>query len=179
MPFIQTETPSGPPSRIFWPLMALVIVLAADLAAFFICRLLQAAMFEWNPFYIAAPAAALLVGIPAWHRFVIVPGRATIGRGIAIGAFGSIIAHPVMWMLLQSFAPPMAGFSQDWTLVVVYILSGLLVGGWITTPLGILAGMLLIRLQRALTPVGQPQVSQQAEGEGEWRPGTQRNLPPA
>src|SRR6185437_16047338 len=113
MPYIQTETPAGPPSRIFWPLMVLVIVLAADLAAFCIIHLWGASLFVWTSFYLAAPAAALLVGIPAWHRFIIVPGRVTIGRGIAIGAFGSIIAHPVMWLLLQSFGQRVAGFSQD------------------------------------------------------------------
>lgn len=177
MPFIQTETPAGPPPRIFWPLLVLIIVLVADTATLFVLRLLGYPSLQWNSFYLAAPAAALLVGIPAWYRFVVIPRRVTIGRGIAIGAVGSIIAHPVMWILLALFTPSMAGLSQIWPLLAVYILYGLILGGWITTPLGVLSGVLLIHLQRRLTRASPPQVSRQAEVE--WRPGTQRNLPPA
>src|SRR4051812_38322638 len=142
-PPLKTSTK---PPLIFWPLMALVIILAADGATALILHFLP--MSPANMFYLAAPAAGLIVGIPAWFRYVVISRHATIKRGVAVGIVGSIIAHPVMWIILSlpnlltlpnsnEFAP------SGWPIFVIY---SLIFGGWATTPIGALAGALLIYL---------------------------------
>lgn len=148
--FTPTKTSTKPPF-IFWPLMVLVIILAADVATVLILHLFSMSFSEIC--YLAAPAAALIVGVPAWVRFVVIANRVTIRRGVAIGIVGSIIAHPIMWILVDIADRSMFPNTNDLSMsyLPLFIIYGLIYAGWITTPIGALAGMLLIYLQRFLT----------------------------
>lgn len=164
MLLISTETLNRRPPRIFWPLLVLGIVLAAESATAFILNtiLRQGFMAGANTFYIAAPLAALLVGIPAWVRFLILPQKVTPGRGAALGAVCSLIAHPVMWISIWLIGLSQPGlFSGDAGMVVVVVFYSLLIGGWITTPIGAIAGALLAWLQIGLTNVPKQRISRQ------------------
>lgn len=144
------------PSAIFWPLLELGIVLAADGATALTFRALGPGMYSnFSSLYLAAPIAALLVGLPAWFHCVVVPNCTTIRRGVLVGVISSLIAHPVMWLLLSliaSFVPQPAGSFFSFSMFPFVSVYSLIYGGWVTTPIGALAGMLLIILQRALMP---------------------------
>lgn len=154
MSLAHIESASVKPPRIFWLFMGLVIVLAADGATALVFHTTaQGFNSDFSLLYLAAPAAALLIGIPAWFRFIVKPNRMTIKRGLLVGILSSIAAHPIMWMLfwiptlfmLQALTPPLFSFP------LLEIIFSLIYGGWATTSIGALTGVLLIVLQRTLT----------------------------
>jgi len=164
---MHTEISSARPPQIFWPLLVLGIVLAADGAT----ALVLHTTAQWpSPslpiFYAPAPVAALLVGIPAWLHFIVTPGRATIKRGLLVGIVSSITAHPIMWLLISIpglFTPQAAAaLALPYYLLLVTFFS-LIYGGWATTFVGATAGVLLIFLQRTLTRAQQQRASREAE----------------
>lgn len=154
MSFTHVERASVKPPRIFWPLLGLFIVLAADGAtALVLHTTAQWASISLPILYLAAPVAALLAGIPAWFYFIGTPRCATIRRGLLAGIVSSIIAHPILAMLLGILAlfMPQTGHSPLFLLLFPQVtIFSLLSGGWATTPIGALAGVLLISLQRIL-----------------------------
>jgi hypothetical protein len=146
----QIDRPSARPPRIFWPLLSLGIALAAFVTAAFVLLLFN--LPELFVLSLDATLAALVVGVPAWYWFIVLPRRATIQRGIAVGAIGSLIAHPVMWMFAGLIGRQAAfGTGDVLPLIPGSTFVGLLYAGWITTPFGALAGGLLVSLQYALT----------------------------
>lgn len=173
---MHVEISSSKPPRIFWPLLGLGIVLAADGAT----ALILHTTVQWASdsrltfylpipvFYLAASMAALLVGIPAWFYFIMTPKCATIRRGLLVGIIGSITAHPIMWMLLciPALFMPQAGALL--VLLPLEIVYSLIYGGWATTSIGALAGVLLIHLQRTLTRAQQQRVSRETKAL-QWR----------
>lgn len=157
----STETSLARPSRNFWPLLVLGIILAADSATALVFHM------TWDQselvFYIAAPLSALLVGIPAWVRFIILPAKVTPGRGALLGLVCSLIAHPVMWTLLLIISLFASGAgSMDLSLLLIIVFYSLLIAGWITTPIGAIAGALLAWLQISLTNSRQQRINRQA-----------------
>lgn len=160
-----SEMSSVPPPRIFWLLLSLCIAVGAEIAAALIIMLIQSSFLFWNSasaiFLVAAPLAALLVGLPGWWLFVVRPRHATMRRGISIGAWGSIIVHPLVWMFIvpvwMLVPPGPLLFSISMTLLRAVFTYGaatflsLILVGWFTASIGGVVGFLLIYLQRAVT----------------------------
>lgn len=171
MSFQSIERAVAWPPRIFWPLLGLGIVLAADGATALVFHTTAAwASTHSLTLYLAAPLAALLVGIPAWLHFIVKPRQVTIKRGLLLGIVCSVIAHPVMWMLLFLSAPflPSTALSLSFSLLLFEVIYSLIYGGWATTLIAALTGTLLILLQRTLTRAQQQRVSQVAQASL-WR----------
>lgn len=156
----QIERIDDRPPKIFWLVLPLGIALAAFITANIVLLLFN--LPELSILSLAASLGALVVGIPAWYQFIMLPRHATIRRGIAVGAIGSIIVHPVMWMLAYLLAKQTVFGTGDTSLMVWAILS-LLYAGWITTPCGALTGVVLVSLQRCLTYVTQTGINRSAE----------------
>jgi hypothetical protein len=139
-----------PPPWFFWPLLSLGIALSAFVTAAFVSLL-----FHLPPVFVLsvdATLAALVVGLPAWYWCIVLPRRATLQRGTAVGAIGSLFAYPVMWMFAGFIGRQAVFGTVDVVpLVPLWTFLGWLYAGWITTPLGAVAGWLLVSLQRALT----------------------------
>jgi hypothetical protein len=176
---LNVELSSMRPPRLFWALLAVGIILAAEIPTIFALMLMGTTLSgSASFFYVAAPLAALLVGLPVWYRWIVVAQRATIKRGLLVGAVCSICAHPIMWASVLFTQP----WSQTGQSPVSLILGApfmacfsLIFVGWITTPFGALAGILLICLQRAITYAWQPpairkaQASRKRESKGHRR----------
>lgn len=141
------------PPALFWPLLGLGIVLAADGATALVFRALgPGAESNLSLLYLAAPIAALLVGLPACFHFIVAPHCTTIRQEVLVSVGCSLAAHPVMWLLL----PLMAFFALQsgsglfsLSLFPAVSLYSLIYGGRATTPIGALAGALFLILQRA------------------------------
>ena len=125
------------------------LLLAAEIAA--VCSLLFAWLLlsslnfnGWPLFLVSAALAGLLVGIAGWKWM---PTEQPPKRyGVLIGIFGSIAAHPVVWIIfaiLQAiFNPQYAEF--DFLMFVLATFGSLLVVGWITSLVGGLTGFWLL-----------------------------------
>lgn len=154
----QLDAPSVPPPWFFWPLLALGIALSAFGTATLVLFLLH-----WQSIFVLsvdATLAALVVGVPAWYWSIALPRRATIRRGIAVGAIGSLFAYPVMWIFAGLTSRQVVfGALNVVSLIPLWTVLGWLYAGWITTPLGAAAGGLLVFLQRALTSAVQAHAS--------------------
>jgi hypothetical protein len=156
-------------AKAFYPLLVIGMILASEIAAIcsinFIYRDISTSWQSWSTFLIAAPLAALLVGLPAWWLYVIQAENITIKRGIIVGCLSSIAAHPVMWTIVSvsdflwhTFTHQLnPGLFSNMGILLPTILISLLYTGWITTIVGGIAGALLICLQRALTQEIEPQ----------------------
>jgi hypothetical protein len=147
----QPEATSLPPPWFFWPLLALGIALSACGTAAVVVLL-----FHLPPvLVVSATLAALVVGLPTWYWCIVLPRRATQKRGVAVGAIGSIVAYPVMWMftgLLDAKDVFGAGDVVSWiSFILGWTFVGWLYLGWLTTLIGAEVGWLLVSLQRALT----------------------------
>jgi hypothetical protein len=158
----QMERTDDWPPKIFWLLLPLGIAEAAFYTALFVLHLFN--LPTLSLLELAAPLAALVVGVPAWYWCIVLPGRATMKRGMAVGAIGSLIVHPVMWTFAGLVARQTILGSGDIlsSLVEVTFLSWLY-AGWITTPFGAVTGALLVSLQDGLTYVVQACINREAE----------------
>jgi hypothetical protein len=159
---LNVELSSMRPPRLFWPLLALGMIIAAEIPTLFVLIIMGSTLSGSAFFYVAAPLATLLVGLPAWYRWIVVREHATIKRGLWVGAVSSLAAHPIMWTLFL-FTYPWSQLGQSleaWPFIAFF---SLLFAGWITTPIGALAGVLLICLQRALTYAWQPPAIRKAQ----------------
>lgn len=150
----QLDATALPPPWFFWPLLVLGIALSAFGTA--ACVLLVIPLQPAIGLRVDATLAALVVGVPAWYWCIVLPRRATLRRGTAIGAIGSLCAYPVMWMFAGLINRDAVFGSLDvGSVTITYTCLGWVYAGWITTPLGAVAGWLLVALQRALTAAGQ------------------------
>jgi hypothetical protein len=169
MSSLHPNVPTGRIAKVFYPFLVIGIILASEIAAIcsinFLYHGISISWQNWSTFLIAAPLAALLVGLPVWSLYVIQAENVTIKRGIAVGSLCSIAAHPIMWMiisisnfLLYIFTHRLdSNLSSSAGTLLIAVLFGLIYVGWITTIVGGIAGALLICLQRALTLPVEPQ----------------------
>ncbi len=160
------------PPKVFWLLLSIGIILASEIAA--ICSIIVAFLPSYtanldrppflsfvgsvSPMLVISPFAGLLVGLPCWWLLIERPKRVTIGCGVVLGALSSVVAHPLMWMLLTMLSPIL---GEGWTIgsdlhqhiqyVILFSLIGLVYVGWITAVVGGVVGALLIRLRRVLS----------------------------
>jgi hypothetical protein len=159
----QPVATSLPPPWFFWPLLALGIALSACGTAAVVVLL-----FHLPPvLVVSATLAALVVGVPTWYWGIVLSRRATLRRGVAVGAIGSLVAHPLMWMFTCLIdrkdvfgavdVMSWIQFTLGWTLV------GWLYAGWLTTLIGAEVGRLLVSLQRVLTVAAQAPPPETAE----------------
>lgn len=152
MPSLQPEVSSTRFPKIIWLFISIGIILAAEVIAILTLAFLSALFFS-NFYLVCAPLVSLLVGLPSWRLFVVVPKTVTIRRGIFVGALTGIIVHPVMWMFIFLLLLPTDLLRGITALLMLPLFSvvTLFCVGWITIPLGGVAGALLIYLQRAVT----------------------------
>ncbi len=152
----QHDATSLAPPWFFWPLLSLGIALVAFITASFVVFLFH--MPPTLALRVDATLGALVVGLPAWVWCIALPRRATLRRGIAVGAIASLFAYPVMWMFAgllnrqEVFGPLQIDVVS---LMILWTILGWIYAGWITTPVGAVAGGLLVLLQRVLTSAAQ------------------------
>jgi hypothetical protein len=168
MSSLHPDVPTRRIAKAFYPFLIIGIILASEIAAIcsinFLYHGLSISWQNWSTILIAAPLAALLVGLPVWSLYVIQAKKVTIKRGIAVGSLCSIAAHPIMWMiisisnfLLYIFKHQLDPNLPSGSGVLITTLFSLIYVGWITTIVGGIAGALLICLQHALTLPAEPQ----------------------
>jgi hypothetical protein len=169
---MSSELSNVSPPKVFWLLLSIGIILASEIAAICsiivsfllssIANLARPPFFSFigsvSPLLVTSPFAGLLVGLPCWWLLIERPKRATIRRGVALGALSSIVAHPLIWTLVTMLSPILGG---GWTIgsgllqkiqyVILFSLMGLISVGWITAAVGGIAGALLIRLRHMLS----------------------------
>jgi hypothetical protein len=169
---MSSELSNVSPPKVFWLLLSIGIILASEIAA--ICSIIVSFLPSYiqnlarppflsfvgslSPLLVTSPFAGLLVGLPCWWLLIERPKRATIRRGVVLGALSSIVAHPLMWTLLTMLSPILgggwttgSGLLQNIQYVIFFSLMGLIYVGWITAAVGGVAGALLIRLRRVLS----------------------------
>ncbi|HEY7091555.1 MAG TPA: hypothetical protein VH393_00150 [Ktedonobacterales bacterium] len=109
-------------------------------------------------FLVASCLAAAFLGPALWWRAIIQPDRLTVPRGAGIGALGGILVHPVVLYVLfveayftgQSIALPIGTPTNPLLDIISAILGAVvsvLFAGWITAPIGALAGAIIAALQ--------------------------------
>jgi hypothetical protein len=144
----QLEVTALPPPWFFWPLLSVGIAMSAYVAATGTALFLHLS----SVLSVDATLAALVVGLPAWYGWIVLPRRATLQRGAAVGAISSLCAYPVMWIFAGLInRQAVFGKFDAVSLIPLFTCMGWLGPGWITTPLGAVAGCLLLYFQRVLT----------------------------
>lgn len=156
-----TATPARRPKH-FWLLLALSIMLAAEIAA--ICTwvifslpglLSDPTHYPWaslGPLFLIAP----LAGLPIWWLLVEKPGKGTTRRGMVAGMISSIATHPLLWTIFALFSLiPSPGtktpsLSEEIGMVILNSLLGLIFVGWMTTGIGCVGGLLLLKFRNTL-----------------------------
>ena len=169
---MSSELSNVSPPKVLWLLLSIGIILASEIAA--ICSIIVSLLPSYienlarppflsfvgsvSPLLVTSPFAGLLVGLPCWWLLIERPKRATIRRGVVLGALSSIVAHPLIWTLVTMLSPILgggwttgSGLLQNIQYVVLFSLVGLIYGGWITAAVGGAAGALLIQLRRVLS----------------------------
>lgn len=163
MHFWRSEISSVALPKASWPLVGLGIVLAAEIAAVLSLAFVPILFpFSFNKgnlilFLVSVPLAGLLVGLPAWWRFVARQRQTRLRRGIFLGMLSGLVAHPFVWiccMLLSSLLGMDFLVVDDpllkLLLIVPFSLMSLASAGWITAIVGGIAGGLLVLLTRRL-----------------------------
>ncbi len=153
----QPDATSARPPVIFWPLLAVGIALSAFGAATGVLHLFwRLPLYRPSVLELDATLAALMVGLPAWYWYIVLPRRATLSRGIMVGAVGSLLAYPVMWVFAAlNGRQAVFGAGDILASIETYTIWSWVYVGWLTTPVGALAGGLLVSLQHVLTSAGQ------------------------
>ena len=115
-------------------------------------------------FSLAAALVSLLIGPLFWWLFLIRPHQFTLRRGILVGSCGSLVAHPLTWLLamavgslsgintvlghpLRELVPAMKDPNLIGELLVSFFLSiySLILVGWITALVGGVVGGVLVK----------------------------------
>ncbi len=115
-------------------------------------------------FSLAAALSSLLIGPLFWWLFLIRPHRFTLRRGILVGSCGSLVAHPLTWLLamvigslsglntllgqpLRELVPAMKDPNLIGEVLVSLFLSiySLILVGWLTALVGGIVGGLLAK----------------------------------
>lgn len=100
-----------------------------------------------------AVAAAVLLGGSLWWLLVERPRRWTDRRGVAVGSFVGLLAHPLAWFLYATVGPLFlpGGWSEPGVLVestMVFAVLSLLFAGGLTLVAGAVCGVLVMRVRR-------------------------------
>ncbi len=121
--------------------------------------------YGFLPLY--AGAAALVTCSVLWWLMVERPGRRSVGAGIAAGALGGLLSHPVCWyfqilgmnigywvLRSRTFGsslgePPVDPLNGLWGAFALSLWSWLLLG-WATIPAGAIIGGVFARFHKAL-----------------------------
>jgi len=127
---------------------ALLFGILAFTCAFAILRNAQGE--GWAAFPAYAGVAALLTGFASWWAILARPSTHTVGRGLGAGALVGFLSHPLAWYFailvnyISGNQPAAGGESMDPLQgiagAVVFSLGSLACVGWLTVPLGALAG---------------------------------------
>ncbi|HEY7126476.1 MAG TPA: hypothetical protein VH540_21225 [Ktedonobacterales bacterium] len=151
------KAPAMPWSKPFVVYMFLVVCLVSPLfggaAAYLSLKLFMLAQGQqvWFFCFVAA-FASLLVGPFFWWLIVIRPRHLTAGSGAWVGVAGSLSAHPLTWLLAFGISyltgsrgvlflePGLSGLPTVFLSAVFYSYFSLIYVGWLTTPIGALAG---------------------------------------
>lgn len=149
-------------------LVGLVAGLAALVAAFGALRLFgvdlrtvswrEVAPRGYGAFVLAVALVAAMLGATLWWLAIIRPDRLSVRRGIGVGAFGGLLAHPLVWyaILVVAFLtgqPTVLGVFQvanplvDLVAAAVLSVFSLVWAGWLTALLGGLTGGTIAALQ--------------------------------
>jgi hypothetical protein len=110
------------------------------------------------PFVIASCLGSAVLGPALWWWAIVKPGHLSGRRGVGVGALGSVLVHPVVWYALfveayrsgrgTIFAGLLATNPlRDLLSALAGSVLSLLLAGWITAPIGALAGGILALLQ--------------------------------
>ena len=130
---------------------ALGLLLAAEIAA--VCSLLFAFLLfpvlnftnVWPLVLVSAAPAGLLVGLAGWKWMP--TEQPTESQGVLIGIFGSIAAHPIVWItfaILNAICFPQKEAFADPIAFVMMTFWSLLIVGWITSLVGCVTGSWLL-----------------------------------
>jgi hypothetical protein len=109
-------------------------------------------------FVVASCLIAALLGPALWWWAIIKPDRLSTRRGIGVGALGGILVHPLVlytlfveaYLTRQSTALPVGNPTNPLLDLVSALLGGImsvLFAGWITVPIGAMAGWIIALLQ--------------------------------
>jgi hypothetical protein len=164
---LPSEVSSLPHGKAMGVLIGIGAVLASEIAAVLsLAFLASQGLFSLTltsgegSYLVAAPLSGLLAGLLTWWLSMVRPKRATVRRGVLLGAMSSVIAHPLMWKgvaLLSTLTGTnlfgrLLGPSMflDLPLVLSLSLMSLFYVGWITTLVGGATGGVLMYLQRTL-----------------------------
>lgn len=150
-------------SRLFINLIQLALCGISFGAAGFVCSLLILAVApgDWTYLIFAAPVAAFLVSVPLW-LLVILSGKTTLWRGAAVGALTGFLSHPPAWyfvtLLLWLSGTTSSAGDQILNPIeavpgsIVFSVISLLLFGWLTVPVGAVAGGALAAIFSRLFP---------------------------
>lgn len=152
------KAPAMPWSKPFVVYMFLVVCLVSPLlgcvGAYLSLKLFMLARGQQVWFFcFTAAFASLLTGPFFWWLIVIRTRYLTAGSGAWVGVAGSLCAHPLTWMLVFGipfltstrglpFVEPekLSSFFDVLLYAAFYTYFSLIYVGWLTTPIGALAG---------------------------------------
>jgi hypothetical protein len=113
---------------------------------------------QFLSFVVASCPASAPLGPALWWWAIIKPDRLSIWRGLGVGALGGLLVHPLVLYLLfeeayltRQSAPLSLGAPTNPFLDLISAVLGsvmtILLAGWITAPMGALAGGVIALLQ--------------------------------
>lgn len=118
----------------------------------------------YQPFLIAAPAAAFVAAALSWRWLVDRPAIYTRARGATAGALAGAIAHYFCWLMLMLGASayhaltggfvgslgdaPIGPLHALWA-AALYSLFSLYICGWLTVPAGAMIGAAVAHVRKA------------------------------
>jgi hypothetical protein len=134
----------------------------AGLAAFGISAwLLGGNSSGWDIFIVISPIAAFLTGFGLWWSLLSLRPQVTVLYGLIAGALIGILAHPVAWYLAMlwlyfsgetsSLGEPTFTPLEGLIYAPLSSLLSLIAVGWLSVPLGLVGGGLVVYLQSRFT----------------------------
>lgn len=110
---------------------------------------------------VAAALASFVVGGLCWRLLIARPGQTALWRGLVMGGLTGLLAHPLAWYLLSLifYAGGVRSSLDEPTLNPLEAIPGslilaagsILIVGWLTVPLGMVAGVGFLLLYRRQT----------------------------
>ncbi|GCE51256.1 hypothetical protein EI42_03413 [Thermosporothrix hazakensis] len=144
--------PSYPP-RLFWVFGSLFVVIMAELCLVLAHLLVFPVLLENMFFPVIVVLAALIAWAPMWWAGMVRSAHRTIWEGLLFGVLISFLAYRILFLIVViSVLPSAIGkhFIDEMVFMALIMCTGILWTGWITLPLGGLAGILLTLLQKWL-----------------------------
>jgi hypothetical protein len=113
---------------------------------------------QYLPFMVASCLSSALLGPALWWWAIIKPDHLSVRRGVGVGVLGGLLVHPLVLYLLfvaayltRQSAPLSLGNPTNPLLDLISAALGavmtILLAGWITVPMGALAGGVIALLQ--------------------------------